>query len=343
MWRYAALLLLVSVTCGGWWREEEECDGDVCFPARIELDLYKPAASRSGLGYRETIEVTSSVRDVLSLCLPNTDPSFVANNFLSCEDKAMKTVCKMAKRNWLVNNEHNQTVANSDLLLSNLKDLAGAEEAVKECLKVPEEYEYEYEYYDYDYDYLDEYDYLEEAAGEVRVRREAGKGGKKERPGRGNGGGKNGRAKHTKKNNCKKGKKCANKRNQARSKKNSDKPCRGKHCNGKKNGQGNRKDNRQSRKINGKNNNKNGNKDKGSKEDKTKNKKKKAKGAERKSRKYTKERPDNKEKVDKEVNSMLSSLGLASLPSKADLDSLHCVYHQVASLLRDCAQDKLNQ
>merc|ERR1711872_374335 len=117
--------------------------------------------------YRETIEVTSSVRDILNLCLPNTEPSFVANNFVSCEGKAMKTVCKMAKRNWLVNTEQNETVANVDLLLSNLNDLAGAEEAVRECLQVPEEYE------EYDY-YYDDYDYLEEAAEGLRVKREAG-------------------------------------------------------------------------------------------------------------------------------------------------------------------------
>merc|ERR1712243_403374 len=117
--------------------------------------------------YRETIEVTSSVRDILNLCLPNTEPSFVANNFVSCEGKAMKTVCKMAKRNWLVNTELNETVANVDLLLSNLNDLAGAEEAVRECLQVPEEYE--------EYDYYYDYDYLEEAAARIRVRREAGK------------------------------------------------------------------------------------------------------------------------------------------------------------------------
>merc|ERR1711955_36676 len=144
--------------------------------------------------YRETIEVTSSVRDILNLCLPNTDPSFVANNFVSCEGKAMKTVCKMAKRNWLVNTENNETVANVDLLFSNLNDLAGAEEAVRECLQVPEEYE-EY-YYDYDY-YYDDYDYLEEPAGGLRVRREAGRrNGKEGRPGtrgKGNGKGKGGK------------------------------------------------------------------------------------------------------------------------------------------------------
>merc|ERR1712243_513477 len=63
----------------------------------------------------------------------------------------------------------------------------------------------------------------------------------------------------------------------------------------------------------------------------------------KKSRKYKKEKPQNKEKVDKEVNAMLSSLGLASLPSKSDLDCLHCVYHEVANLVRDCAQNKLNE
>merc|ERR1712115_54492 len=64
---------------------------------------------------------------------------------------------------------------------------------------------------------------------------------------------------------------------------------------------------------------------------------------EKKERKYSKKKPDHKEKVDKEVNAMLSSLGLASLPSKSDLDSLHCVYHEVANLVRDCAQKKLNE
>jgi len=198
MRRSAAILLLVSVSWGGWWRQDEDCDGDVCFPARIELDLYKPAASRSGLSYRETIEVTSSVRDILNICLPNTDPSFVANNFVSCEGKAMKTVCKMAKRNWLVNTENNETVANVDLLLSNLNDLTGAEEAVRECLQVPEEYE-EY-YYDYDY-YYDDYDYLEEPAGGLRVRREAGRrNGREGKPDKDKNKGKGG------KNKCKNGK-----------------------------------------------------------------------------------------------------------------------------------------
>merc|ERR1712179_556192 len=55
----------------------------------------------------------------------------------------------------------------------NLGKLAGAEEAVRECMEIPEEYD-EYEYYDWEY-YDYEYDYLEEAEGSHRVRRDAGK------------------------------------------------------------------------------------------------------------------------------------------------------------------------
>jgi len=361
MRRYAAILLLVSVSWGGWWKQDEDCDGDVCFPARIELDLYKPAASRSGLSYRETIEVTSSVRDILNICLPNTDPSFVANNFVSCEGKAMKTVCKMAKRNWLVNTENNETVANVDLLLSNLNDLTGAEEAVRECLQVPEEYE-EY-YYDYDY-YYDDYDYLEEPAGGLRVRREAGrrngkegrtgrgkggKGGKKCRNGNGpgcrsakrNSGGKGkGRNDDCKKNDPRK--KCNKKRQQRKKKDNQRK---GNEC---KNGRKCRNNpNKKPKKVKGKrppkrNEDRRTRTKKNDKKEKNKNKEEKPED-ERKGRKYKNKKPDNKEKVDKEVNAMLSSLGLASLPSKSDLDSLHCVYHQLANLVRDCAQNKLNE
>merc|ERR1712105_274767 len=93
----------------------------------------------------------------LGLCLPDLGVSFLASSFPSCHT-SLRHVCPLARRGWL---------------LSNLGKLAGAEEAVRECMEIPEEYD-EYEYYDWEY-YDYEYDYLEEAVGSHRVRRDAGK------------------------------------------------------------------------------------------------------------------------------------------------------------------------
>merc|ERR1712076_126778 len=123
---------------------------------------------KSGLPY--SFEVKSSVRDILGLCLPDLGVSFLASSFPSCHG-SLRHVCPLARRGWLLQDGANQTVANTDLLLSNLGKLAGAEEAVRECMEIPEEYD-EYEYYDWE-DY--EYDYLEEAVGSHRVRRDAEK------------------------------------------------------------------------------------------------------------------------------------------------------------------------
>merc|ERR1712076_247702 len=115
---------------------------------------------KSGLPY--SFEVKSSVRDILGLCLPDLGVSFLASSFPSCHG-SLRHVCPLARRGWLLQDGANQTVANTDLLLSNLGKLAGAEEAVRECMEIPEEYD----------DY--EYDYLEEAVGSHRVRRDAEK------------------------------------------------------------------------------------------------------------------------------------------------------------------------
>merc|ERR1712226_1308957 len=137
--------------------------------ADMELDLSNVEV-KSGLPY--SFEVKSSVRDILGLCLPDLGVSFLASSFPSCHT-SLRHVCPLARRGWLLQDGANQTVANTDLLLSNLGKLAGAEEAVRECMEIPEEYD-EYEYYDWEY-YDYEYDYLEEAVGSHRVRRDAEK------------------------------------------------------------------------------------------------------------------------------------------------------------------------
>merc|ERR1711875_205648 len=109
----------------------------------MPLNLYKSFES-NGLTYTETTEVTAKVRDVLKVCLPKADARFVGLEFPSC-DGPMKTVCTMKERGWLMNTENKQTVANVDELKIILKDLPGGEEALTQCLEIPEEYE-EYEY-----------------------------------------------------------------------------------------------------------------------------------------------------------------------------------------------------
>merc|ERR1712105_153703 len=64
---------------------------------------------------------------------------------------------------------------------------------------------------------------------------------------------------------------------------------------------------------------------------------------EKKSRKYTDKKPADQEKNNNKITKELHRLGLVSLPSKAVMDSLDCVYSEVIRLLQECAQDKLNQ
>merc|ERR1712010_147560 len=83
-------------------------------------------------------------------------------------------VCAVAKRGWLDEKE-GKSVVNENALLATFKELDGGEDAVRECLQIPEVYEYD-EYYYYDYaNYFDEYDYerLEESASGSRQRRAA--------------------------------------------------------------------------------------------------------------------------------------------------------------------------
>merc|ERR1719342_1861074 len=87
----------------------------------------------------------------------------------------MEQVCTMVKRGWLEDKEGKSvSVVNENAVLATFKELDGGEDAVRECLQIPEVYEYEYYYYDYA-NYFDEYDYdyLEESASGSRQRRAA--------------------------------------------------------------------------------------------------------------------------------------------------------------------------
>jgi len=171
------LACLVAASLGGWEDTGEECSGNTCFdPASKIIRVVKSKTSSTGLKYKERSNDKVSVVDMMAVCLPGVDKAFMASSFKSCEDKKLTSVCTMKERGWLVA-DGDETVANEAALLSAASGLAGGEEAVRDCLKLPEEVEeYEYEYYYYDYaDYGAEWDYLEEVGDQVRQRREAGK------------------------------------------------------------------------------------------------------------------------------------------------------------------------
>jgi len=163
---------------------EQACEGDACFEQsthqlKIERSKTDPT---SGLNYKERSTDLVATIDVIGVCLPGVNPNVLADTFLSCSNGKVEEVCTMVKRGWLEDKE-GKSVVNENALLATFKELDGGEDAVRECLQIPEVYEYEYYYYDYA-DYFDDYDYLEESASGNRQRRAAdkkkgkGKGGK---------------------------------------------------------------------------------------------------------------------------------------------------------------------
>merc|ERR1712112_35962 len=122
--------------------------------------------------YKERSTDLVATTDMIGVCLPGVNPKVLADTFLSCSNGKVEEVCTMVKRGWLEDKE-GKSVVNENALLATFKDLSGGEDAVRECLQIPEVYEYyEIEYYYYDYF---EYDYLEESASGSRQRRAAGK------------------------------------------------------------------------------------------------------------------------------------------------------------------------
>merc|ERR1711955_19809 len=153
---------------------EQACVDDACFDQSVhQLKIERSRRDpESGLKYKERSTDLVTTIDMIGVCLPGVNPKVLADTFLSCSKGKVEEVCTMVKRGWLEDKE-GKSVVNEDVLLATFKDLNGGEDAVRECLQIPEVYEY-YEYY---YDYADyfEYDYLEESASGSRQRRAAGK------------------------------------------------------------------------------------------------------------------------------------------------------------------------
>merc|ERR1712210_362916 len=141
---------------------EQACVGDACFDQSIhQLKIERSKTDpTSGLKYKERSTDLVATIDVIGVCLPGVNPNVLADTFTSCSN---------------VKEKEGKSVVNENALLATFKDLDGGEDAVRECLQIPDDYEYD-EYYYYDYaNYFDEYDYerLEESASGSRQRRAA--------------------------------------------------------------------------------------------------------------------------------------------------------------------------
>jgi len=365
------LACLVAASLGGWEDTGEECSGNTCFdPASNIIRVVRSKTSSTGLKYKERSNDKVSVVDVMAVCLPGVDKAFMASSFKSCEDKKLTSVCTMKERGWLVA-DGDETVANEAALLSAASGLAGGEEAVRDCLKLPEEVEeYEYEYYYYDYaDYGAEWDYLEEAGGQVRQRRDTETKTKKQAD-------RQKERKATRKENgkeTKKGRKRVNNGKDGKGKKG----VKGKKDGQEKKGNGKKtkreKGSRSSKKNKGKEKG-NGNKPKkGSRSSKKKDKKNsgqpkrkqilsklrsdlktaksEAQQLRKEARKAAKEEKElkeaEKEKKEKErkreeKKADLGKLGFKKMPSKSTISRLRCIHTKFSDLMVACAKANLS-
>merc|ERR1711973_501352 len=155
---------------------EETCVGDACFNEgilQLKIDRERTDTG-SGLRYKERSKDLVAMVDVIGVCLPGVNPNALADSFSSCKNEKMEEVCTVAKRGWLESKE-GKSVVNENALLATFGEMKGGEDAVRECLQIPEVYEYEY--YEYDYaNYYEEYDYLEESGRRIRRAAATGRG-----------------------------------------------------------------------------------------------------------------------------------------------------------------------
>merc|ERR1719204_1812532 len=299
-------VFLISGFLLGTCLNEEMCVGDACFNEgvlQLKIDRSR-TDTRSGLKYKERSKDLVAMVDMIGVCLPGVNPNVMADSFSSCKNEKMKEVCTLAKRGWLENKE-GKSVVKESALLATFGEIKGGEDAVRECLQIPEVYEYEY--YEYDYaDYYEGYDYLEESGR--RQRRAAASNGDKEAKRAGQ--------------KAKKARKEARQEKRKKRKQNRKNRKGGKRNMGKDGKKRNNKECQEGEKCKNK---------KRQKEKKTDKRARKAKKAEKKAEKKAARREEKEaSKSDKEnQKKALSKLGLQKMPSKSSLNKLTCVQKKI--------------
>jgi len=321
-------IFLISGLLLGSCLSEQACVDDACFDQSVhQLKIERSRTDpESGLKYKERSTDLVATIDMIGVCLPGVNPNVLADTFLSCSNGKMEEVCTVVKRGWLEDKE-GKSVVNENALLATFKDLNGGEDAVRECLQIPEVYEYyEIEYYYYDYeDYFD--DYLEESASGSRQRRAADR---KERQRKKKPGNKpKGQKKKTDKKKRKKTNENGRNRNRKRGRSNRDRNRKGK---GNRSGKGTAKEQMKAEKA----------------ERRAEKAEKKAENAEKKAEKAEKKAEKAERKAEKEAEKgaqkeALSKLGLKKMPSKSSMEKLACVQEKISELLVRCAKNILSK
>jgi len=305
---------------------EETCVGDACFNEgilQLKIDRERTDTG-SGLRYKERSKDLVAMVDVIGVCLPGVNPNALADSFSSCKNEKMEEVCTVAKRGWLENKE-GKSVVNENGLLATFGEIKGGEDAVRECLQIPEVYEYEY--YEYDYaDYYEEYDYLEES-GRRQRRAAASNGDKEAKKAR-----KQARQERRKKRKQKRKNRKGGKRNMGKGgKKGNIKECKGKKCKNERR-QKEQKPDQRARKA------------KKAEEKAEKKADKRARKAKKAAKKAAKQEEKEASKSDKDdQKKALTKLGLQKMPSKSSLNKLTCVQNKIKELLVNCAKDILSK
>merc|ERR1712130_780292 len=331
-------IFLISGLLLGSCLSEQACVDDACFDQSVhQLKIERSRTDpESGLKYKDRSTDLVATIDMIGVCLPGVNPNVLADTFLSCSNGKVEEVCTMVKRGWLEDKE-GKSVVNENALLATFKDLNGGEDAVRECLQIPEVYEYyEIEYYYYDYeDYFD--DYLEESASASRQRR-AAEGKKKGTEKKKEAGKKKGNKKRRNRKKTGATNKSRGQRRKVDDKKDKEKGKPAKNEAGKK--KGNKK--RRNRKRTGAKNKGRGQQRKvDDKKARAKQEQRKEIQAEKKAQREASKESSNAEK--KARKEALSKLGLKKMPSKSSMEKLTCVQDKISELLVRCAKNILSK